>query len=83
GGNNYARLRCGIGRDFHPGQQADYVLGEWNNKEREGLPTLVDTAGAMALSFCAHGLQNTMNKYNQGKKKKSTKPKPQEGSSDK
>lgn len=70
GGNNYARLRCGIGRDFHPGQQADYVLGEWNSKEREGLPELLKTAAEMSLSFCGHGLQNTMNKFNQGKKKK-------------
>ena len=64
GGNNYARLRCGIGRDFHPGQQADYVLGEWKPAEREGLPTLIKTAAEMVLSFAGHGLQNTMNKYN-------------------
>ncbi|MEO0733432.1 MAG: aminoacyl-tRNA hydrolase [Bacteroidota bacterium] len=70
GGNNYARLRCGIGRDFHPGQQADYVLGEWTPEERAGLPALLDTAAEVVLSFCGHGLQNTMNKYNQGKKKK-------------
>lgn len=70
GGNNYARLRCGIGKDFHPGQQADYVLGEWNTTERAGLPELIDTAAKMALSFCGHGLQNTMNKFNDGKAKK-------------
>ncbi|MBC6992766.1 aminoacyl-tRNA hydrolase [Lewinella lacunae] len=64
GGNDYARLRCGIGSNFHPGQQADYVLSEWSGAERAGLPTLVDTAAEMALHFCGHGLQNTMNKYN-------------------
>lgn len=69
GGNNYARLRCGIGRDFHPGQQADYVLGEWNSTERPGLPALIETAADMALSFCAHGLQNTMNAFNKAKAK--------------
>ncbi|MEM9928509.1 MAG: aminoacyl-tRNA hydrolase [Bacteroidota bacterium] len=69
GGNNYARLRCGIGRDFHPGQQANYVLGEWNETERPGLPAMIKTSAEMALSFCAHGLQNTMNKYNGGGKK--------------
>ena len=70
GGNNYARLRCGIGKDFFPGQQADYVLGEWNATERKGLPDLIKTAGEMTLSFCGHGLQNTMNKYNQSAKRK-------------
>lgn len=69
GGNNYARLRCGIGRDFHPGQQADYVLGEWNSTERAGLPELIETAAEMALSFCAHGLQNTMSAFNKAKVK--------------
>ena len=71
GGNNYARLRFGIGRDFHPGQQADYVLSEWKAAEREALPQAIGTAAEMSLSFCGHGLQNTMNKYNKkaGKKK--------------
>ncbi len=64
GGNNYARLRCGIGKDFHPGQQADYVLGEWNRTEQDGLADFVQQAAEAALSFCAHGLQNTMNAVN-------------------
>nr|WP_246144088.1 aminoacyl-tRNA hydrolase [Neolewinella aurantiaca] len=70
GGNNYARLRFGIGRDFHPGQQADYVLSEWKKEEVEKLPEAIETAGKMVLSFCGHGLQNTMNKFNNGKPKK-------------
>lgn len=75
GGNNYARLRCGIGKDFYPGQQADYVLSEWNAIEREGLPAMIKTSAEMVLSFAGHGLQNTMNKFNQvGKKKKGKKP---------
>lgn len=64
GGNNYARLRIGIGSDFHPGQQADYVLSEWTADERAELPKVLETAAEAALSFCAHGLSNTMNKYN-------------------
>lgn len=78
GGNNYARLRVGIGRDFHPGQQAEYVLGEWSSDERKKLPELIKTSAEMALSFCAHGLQNTMSKFNQStKKKKTPKAKPE------
>jgi PTH1 family peptidyl-tRNA hydrolase len=64
GGNHYARLRLGIGSDFHPGQQADYVLSQWTPAERDGLPELLDTAARATLSFCAHGLQNTMNAFN-------------------
>ena len=64
GGNNYARLRVGIGKDFHPGQQADYVLSEWKAEERTELPELVKTAADACLSFCAHGLANTMSAFN-------------------
>ena len=64
GGNNYARLRLGIGKDFHPGQQADYVLSVWTPEERDALPELIKTAAEACLSFCAHGLANTMSQYN-------------------
>jgi PTH1 family peptidyl-tRNA hydrolase len=75
GGNNYARLRFGIGRDFQPGQQADYVLSEWRSDELKKLVETIKTAAEMSLSFCAHGLQNTMNKFNVGKPKKKKEPK--------
>ncbi|CAH1001442.1 Peptidyl-tRNA hydrolase [Neolewinella maritima] len=64
GGNNYARLRVGIGKDFHPGQQADYVLSEWTADERTELPALLKDASDACLSFCAHGLSNTMSAFN-------------------
>lgn len=64
GGNNYARLRFGIGSEFSRGRQADYVLSEWSSEEAMALSDLLETAAAASLSFCAHGLQNSMNKYN-------------------
>lgn len=64
GGNNYARLRCGIGRDFHPGQQANYVLSEWKSEEWDGMKKFLEESAEASLSFCAHGLSNTMNKFN-------------------
>ena len=64
GGNNYARLRFGIGNEFSRGRQADYVLSEWSAEETTALPELLDKAASASLSFCAHGLQNTMNKFN-------------------
>ena len=75
GGNNYARLRFGIGEDFYPGQQADYVLSEWNAAEAADLGKHLDRAAKICLSFCAHGLTNTMNTFN-AKPKKRPQPKP-------
>lgn len=64
GGNQYARLRIGIGGDFPRGRQADYVLSEWSDEEREQLPEIIDYAAKTAKSFGAIGLQETMNQYN-------------------
>lgn len=64
GGNNYARLRCGIGNDFHPGQQADYVLSEWTNAEFGELGPYLEKCAEAALDFVGHGLANAMSKYN-------------------
>lgn len=64
GGNNYARLRFGIGDEFSKGRQVDFVLGEWSDQERKQLTELVEYAAETALSFGAIGLNHTMNKYN-------------------
>ncbi|MCB0639274.1 MAG: aminoacyl-tRNA hydrolase [Lewinella sp.] len=64
GGNNYARLRIGIGDDFHQGQQVNFVLGEWSEEERKELPALMKYAADTALSFAAIGLQHTMSQFN-------------------
>ncbi|MFT4755102.1 MAG: PTH1 family peptidyl-tRNA hydrolase, partial [Salibacteraceae bacterium] len=32
GQNNYARLRFGVGSEFNPGSQVDYVLGKWSTE---------------------------------------------------
>lgn len=64
GGNNYARLRIGIGDEFHKGQQVDYVLGEWSAEEREKLPEVVKYAGETVKAFATIGLSHTMSQYN-------------------
>ncbi len=64
GGNNYARLRIGIGDDFSKGRQVDYVLGEWSAEEKDGLPEILKYAGETVKSFGAIGLSHTMNEYN-------------------
>ncbi len=69
GGNNYARIRFGIGSEFFKGSQVDFVLGKWTNEENEQLPELLRTAADMVKSFGAIGLQYTMSQYNTKKKK--------------
>ena len=64
GGNNYARLRIGIGDTFSKGKQVNFVLGEWCSEEQEQLPEIVDYAADTALSFGSIGLSHTMNKFN-------------------
>lgn len=64
GGNNYARMRLGIGNDFHRGQQVDFVLGEWTSEEKSKKDSMVKKAKEALLSFCFDGIQNTMNKFN-------------------
>lgn len=64
GGNNYARLRIGIGDDFHKGQQVNFVLGEWSDAERKQLPELLKYAADTIKSFGTIGLARTMNDFN-------------------
>ena len=62
--SKYPRLRIGIGRDFLPGQQSDYVLGTFSAQEQTGLPPLIQQASDTALSFCWRGITHTMGLFN-------------------
>lgn len=64
GGGNYARLRIGIGKDFPPGRQIDFVLGRWNGDEAAALPEVLAKAADAALAFGTIGLSRAMNEYN-------------------
>ncbi|MCB0571076.1 MAG: aminoacyl-tRNA hydrolase [Phaeodactylibacter sp.] len=64
GGNDYARLRLGIGREFSQGRQVDYVLGEWNGEEEKLLPELLQKAADAAKAVGTIGLQHAMNQFN-------------------
>jgi peptidyl-tRNA hydrolase, PTH1 family len=61
---NYARLRFGIGSEFSKGHQVNYVLGKWDENESAKIKERVSRTGEMVLSFCAAGLANTMNQFN-------------------
>ena len=63
-GNNYPRLRFGIGDDFRRGHQVDYVLSRFSDAQWEELPIAIENACEMALSFASIGIERTMNQYN-------------------
>ncbi|MFI3282582.1 MAG: aminoacyl-tRNA hydrolase [Rikenellaceae bacterium] len=64
GGDNYARIRFGVGGDFPKGHQVEYVLGEWSREEREAMCERLKLFGDAILSFTTAGLANTMNGFN-------------------
>jgi len=64
GTQNYARLRFGIGDEFHPGQQVNHVLGELTEEEYTILDKCIESALEIILSFGTLGLERTMNEYN-------------------
>ena len=61
---NYNRLRFGVGSDFGKGKQIDYVLGEWNQEEKEVLTERFARVNALIRSFVLSGVNRTMNEYN-------------------
>lgn len=60
----YARLKFGVGNDFYPGKQADYVLGEWKKNEALDLPERIDMSTNFIKDFVSIGLGLTMTNWN-------------------
>ncbi|MFA7140903.1 MAG: aminoacyl-tRNA hydrolase, partial [Proteiniphilum sp.] len=63
-GQDYPRLRFGIGNAFPRGSQVDYVLNAFSDEEQKLLPERIETAVDMIRSFCLAGANVTMNQYN-------------------
>lgn len=63
-GQDYARLRIGVGDNFARGRQVDYVLSNFNTEEFKQLPDVIARANEMILSYCTIGLERTMSQYN-------------------
>lgn len=60
----YPRFRFGISDAFKKGQQVNYVLGEWDEEEKEKLKERLEISSEIIKSFALAGLNNTMNTYN-------------------
>ena len=63
-GQNYARLKFGIGNDFPRGAQADFVLGRFSSEDEAIVEKQLPAACAIVKSFCLAGITITMNQYN-------------------
>lgn len=61
---DYPRFRFGISDDFKKGRQVDYVLGEWDDDEKNKLPERLEMSVKAIQSFALSGLGNTMSDYN-------------------
>lgn len=64
GHSKFARLRYGIGKDFFPGEQVNYVLSEWQEDEKKSLSDRINRSVEIIKSFGTIGLELTMTKYN-------------------
>ncbi len=60
----YARLRFGVGDEFKPGHQVDYVLGEWNAHEKATLEDRIKIAMEFIKGFSTIGIGLTMTNWN-------------------
>ena len=63
-GQQYARLRMGIGNDYPQGMQIDYVLGRFSAEELQQLQPAVNLGVEIIKSFVLSGIDVTMNQYN-------------------
>ena len=69
-GQDYARLRIGIGNAFNQGGQVDWGLGKFSAEEREALDPCIEQACDVIESFVMQGVERTMNQYNNKKQAK-------------
>jgi PTH1 family peptidyl-tRNA hydrolase len=80
-GQQYCRLRLGIGNDYPVGSQIDHVLGRFAAEEREKLQPAISLAVDIIKSFVLAGIDITMNQYNKLGKSR-PRPLPKEGESE-
>ena len=64
GGSKYPRLRFGVGNEFMPGRQVNYVLGKWNEEEEAAMEERLKRASEAVLAFGSIGIARAMNQFN-------------------
>lgn len=64
GTKEYPRLRFGVGNNFPPGRQADFVLSCFDETDKAIVAAELDTAIDGIKSFILQGIDKTMSIYN-------------------
>ncbi|MDO1513270.1 aminoacyl-tRNA hydrolase [Maribacter confluentis] len=62
--HGYNRFRFGVGANFGKGRQVDYVLGQWNEEERDLISERLSRSAEVVSAFVLSGIARTMNQYN-------------------
>ena len=76
GTSDYCRIRLGIGNGFPRGGQIDFVLGEFEDSEKELLSEAIKRAAQGVKDFTFMGADRAMNICNTDPKKPSPSPEP-------
>lgn len=73
GADTFPRIRVGIGGEKHPNQDlADYVLGHFSKEELAELEGAIEKAAKAAELIAMDEIDEAMNRYSVGKKKRAT-----------
>lgn len=77
-GNNYGRIRMGIGRPQHKGAEADFVLSRYEPADRVKVEEQIQSSIVAIKKVIEEGYEAAQMNFNQKKKKKKNKPAPPE-----
>ena len=64
GTTRYSRFRFGIGAEYPRGKQVDFVLGTWDEAEKEAMGERLERSVELIRSFVLSGPSRTMNAFN-------------------
>ena len=64
GTNAFARLRMGVGHDFHEGEQIDFVLGKLSDDQLALMPELCAKVASGIQEWVLAGIDRAMNNLN-------------------
>jgi peptidyl-tRNA hydrolase, PTH1 family len=65
GHNDYLRLRMGIGKEFAPGEQVDFVLGKWSDSERPLVSIMIKKAINAIENWSQRGVKTAQDQLHQ------------------
>ena len=61
---DWTRIRIGVGNDFNPGSQVDYVLGAFTQEQKEGVPGICEKVIEGIKNYSTIGPDRAMNLLN-------------------